>query len=146
MFPICMAEEKVRAQRSDAPELLSVLAWCESSGALSPQSHSGTCSLASARGGLRPPSGPRTSTSDDLKTRLVARPAGPTRPLRAPRDPTVVVGAVGLVKAGIPTLGGQPFSASESRANLSDIPGGVLRPCEAPFRPLLETIVSVRGP
>ena len=119
-----MAEEKVRAQRSDAPELLSVLAWCESSGALSPQSHSGTCSLASARGGLRPPSGPRTSTSDDLKTRLVARPAGPTRPLRAPRDPTVVVGAVELVKAGIPNLGGQPFSASESGVNLHDIPYG----------------------
>ena len=119
-----MAEEKVRAQRSDAPELLSVLAWCESSGALSPQSHSGTCSLASARGGLRPPSGPRASTSDDLKTRLVARPAGPTRPLRAPRDPTVVVGAVELVKAGIPNLGGQPFSASESGVNLHDIPHG----------------------
>ena len=115
----------MRAQRSDAPELLSVLAWCESSGALSPQSHSGTCSLASARGGLRWSSGPRTSTSDDLKTRLVARPAGPTRPLRAPRDPTVVVGAVELVKAGIPNLGGQPFSASESGVNLYDIPPGL---------------------
>ena len=80
-----------------------------------------------SEGGLRWSSGPGTSTSDDLKTRLVARPAGPTRPLRAPRDPTVVVGAVELVKAGIPNLGGQPFSASESRANLSDIPGGVLR-------------------
>ena len=62
--------------------------------------------------------------SDDLKTRLVARPAGPTRPLRAPRDPTVVVGAVELVKAGIPNLGGQPFSASESGVNLYDIPPG----------------------
>ena len=119
-----MAEKKVRAQRSDAPELLSVLAWCESSGALSPQSHSGTCSLASVGGTCRLASGPRTSTSDDLKTRLVARPAGPTRPLRAPRDPTVVVGAVELVKAGIPNLGGQPFSASESGVNLYDIPPG----------------------
>ena len=70
-------------------------------------------------------SGPRTSTSDDLKTRLVARPAGPTRPLRAPRDPTVVVGAVELVKAGIPNLCGQPFSASESGVNLNDIPPGL---------------------
>ena len=66
----------------------------------------------------------RTSTSDDLKTRLVARPAGPTRPLRAPRDPTVVVGAVELVKAGIPNLGGQPFSASESGVNFYDIRPG----------------------
>ena len=84
--------------------------------------------------------------SDDLKTRLVARPAGPTRPLRAPRDPTVVVGAVELVKAGIPNLGGQPFSASESGVNLQDIPPGRVVSVESYFRPLLETIVSVRGP
>ena len=73
---------------------------------------------------------------DDLKTHLVARPAGPTRPLRAPRDPTVVVGAVELVKAGIPNLGGQPFSASESGVNLFDIPPG--RRCR--FEDLSSTI------
>ena len=86
-----------------------------------------------SEGGLRWSSGPGTSTSDDLKTRLVARPAGPTRPLRAPRDPTVVVGAVELVKAGIPNLGGQPFSASESGVNLHDILAGRRDPNESYF-------------
>ena len=130
-----MAEEKVRAQRSDAPELLSVLAWCESSVALSPRSHSGTCSLASVGGALTPIRAD-VDEKDNLKTRLVARPAGPTRPLRAPRDPTVVVGAVELVKAGIPNLGGQPFSASESGVNFCDIPPGTRASC----RELVSTI------